>query len=205
MMSRRSLIAAAGVPAAGLTAPARDPLTVDIALRHGTADEAATRAQLERLLAAHDLRLWLFTSRVMIDRTALPHSHPILTLHTRHLRDDDLLLSTWLHEQLHWFLSEREASTTAAVEDVLTIWPDLPIGHPDGSRDAWGNGLHLLIGLLEWTALKLTLGELRARQVMGFWAEDHYRAIYRIVLDQPRRLAEVLRRHDLIWPPVASR
>jgi hypothetical protein len=205
MMSRRSLIAAAGVPAAGLTAPARDPLTVDIALRHGAADEKATRAQLERLLAAHDLRPWLFTSRVMIDRTALPHSHPILTLHTRHLRDDDLLLSTWLHEQLHWFLSEMEASTTAAVEAVLTIWPDLPIGHPDGSSDAWGNGLHLLIGLLEWTALKLTLGELRARQVMGFWAEDHYRAIYRIVLDEPRRLAEVLRQHDLIWPSVASR
>ena len=46
-------------------------------------------------------------------------SHPVLTLHTRHRRDDDLLLSTFLHEQLHWqdgaaIVLHRELDVTVA-------------------------------------------------------------------------------------------
>jgi hypothetical protein len=70
---------------------------ISISLKHGDAKERATQSQLERLLSQYDLTQWISTMSVVIDEDAIPHSHPILTLHTRHLRDDDLLLSTFVH------------------------------------------------------------------------------------------------------------
>jgi hypothetical protein len=40
---------------------------------------------LERLLKQYDLSKWIFTRKVIIDQGEIPHSHPVLTLHTRHL------------------------------------------------------------------------------------------------------------------------
>lgn len=48
----------------------------------------------ERILASYDLRRYTFTYQVIIDEKAIPHSHPVLTLHTRHLGSDEQLLST---------------------------------------------------------------------------------------------------------------
>jgi hypothetical protein len=53
---------------------------VSISLKHGDAKERATQSQLERLLAQYDLTPWIFTTSVLIDEDAIPHSHPILTL-----------------------------------------------------------------------------------------------------------------------------
>lgn len=206
-LSRRSVVAAAGVvPAMASVATGPrlgDPLAIEV--RRGTPQENETRAQLLRLLSVHDLSPWVFTDRVMIDQAALPHSHPVLTLHTRHLRDDDLLLSTFLHEQLHWFLTARPERTAAAVAALQTTYPDLPVGYPRGSSDAAGNHVHLLVGLLEWNALKLLVGELRAFQAITFWAGDHYTALYRLVLDEPAVIGSILRANDLAWPGRSGR
>ena len=86
---------------------------LDIALKHGTSNEAQTRDQLQRLLATYDLSPWIYTKSIVIDERAIPFSHPVLTLHTRHLTDDELLLSTFVHEQFHWFLAERPEATEA--------------------------------------------------------------------------------------------
>src|SRR5881397_3222002 len=71
---------------------------LEIALKHGTPNEARTRDQLQRLLVTYDLSPWFYTKSVVIDERAIPFSHPVLTLHTRHANDDELLLSTFLHE-----------------------------------------------------------------------------------------------------------
>src|SRR5688500_14429317 len=78
---------------------------LDIVLKQGTPNEAQTRDQLQRLLATYDLSPWLYTKSIVIDERAIPFSHPVLTLHTRHLKDDELLISTFVHEQFHWFLA----------------------------------------------------------------------------------------------------
>ena len=72
---------------------------IEIALKSGTPREVQTKEQLQRLLKTYDLSKWIFTRSILIDEKAIPHSHPVLTLHTRHLKDDDLLLSTFVHEQ----------------------------------------------------------------------------------------------------------
>lgn len=173
-----------------LCAP-QEPLR--IVLARDTPAERDTRAQLERLVATYDVSRWIFTCDVVIDESRLPHSHPVLTLHTRHLLDDDLLLSTFLHEQLHWRLVQRPSATDQAVEVLQGEFPDLPIGFPAGSQDAWGNYVHLIIGLLEWSALKTVIGEMRARAVITFWSQDHYTAIYGAILDNPERIAAAIR------------
>ncbi|MEO7000626.1 MAG: hypothetical protein ABI068_02350 [Ktedonobacterales bacterium] len=59
-----------------------------------------TSSQLLTLLQRYDLSRWRFTSAIEIDQQTIPHSHPTLTLHARHLDDDGLLLATYLHEQV---------------------------------------------------------------------------------------------------------
>src|SRR5262245_52213072 len=76
---------------------------IEISLKNGSRAEIKTRDQLQRLLRTYDLSKWIFTKSILIDEKAIPHSHPVLTIHTRHLKDDELLLSTFVHEQLHWF------------------------------------------------------------------------------------------------------
>src|SRR5262249_28408230 len=94
-----------------------------VTLRHGTPAERDTKIQLGRLLTRYDLSRWFFTRTVVIDEDAVPHSHPVLTLHTRHLRDDLLLLSTFVHEQSHWYVQQHRPQVDAAVADFRAIWP----------------------------------------------------------------------------------
>lgn len=105
---------------------------LSISLKHGDAKERATQSQLERLLSQYDLSQWTFTASVVIDEDAIPHSHPVLTLHTRHLSDDDLLLSTIVHEQAHWFFDQHQVDAAKAVSQLRELYPNIPVGFPKG-------------------------------------------------------------------------
>jgi hypothetical protein len=150
-----------------------------ISLAHGSHREEATREQLERLLARYDLRPWLFTREVVIDDLAIPHSHPVLTLHTRHLGSDDQLLSTFLHEELHHFESAHREEVAAAMAALEKAFPSLPVGFPDGAGSLESSYLHLIVNHLEYESLVRVIGKPRADETFVFWEGDHYRTIYR--------------------------
>lgn len=189
----------AAVMACSLGQPMFGQAAIDIALESGSRREAQTRDQLQRLLKTYDVSPWIYTKSIRIDERAIPHSHPVLTLHTRHLKDDELLLSTFVHEQFHWFLVERDQATRAAIADLRKLFPTVPKGpEAGGSRDEDSTYLHLLVCYLEQRALVRTLGELEARQVMEFWATDHYTWVYRTVLDRSRDIGVVMRAHKLL-------
>jgi hypothetical protein len=172
---------------------------INISLKHNDdAGEVQTKGQLQKLLAQYDLSRFIFTKEIIIDRSSIPHSHPVLTLHTRHLKDDELFLSTFVHEQLHWFLTQHKDETEQAVKDLRTIFPKVPVGFPEGADSEDSTYLHLLVNTLEYRADKELLGELRARQVMEFWATDHYRWVYRQVLDEGDKIRAVLRKYKLV-------
>ena len=159
-----------------------------------TADERASAENLRRLARTYDLARFLFTLEVVVDAKAIPHSHPILTLTTRH-RSDDALLAEFLHEQLHWYLSPHLQALQRAVREFEQMYPDLPVGLPLGAASRWSSYLHLAVNALELRATELYVGPQRARDVLAGW--QHYRAIYRIVLDETDRVEEVLRRHAI--------
>ena len=148
----------------------------------------------------YDLRPWTFTDDVIIDDRAIPHSHPVLTLHTRHLNHEDELLSAYVHEQLHWYFSAHQAETEAAERDLMKLYPEVPVGYPDGGNDRESTYLHLLVCLLEENADQALIGQQRTKQVMDFWAGDHYRWVYRTVLNDAPRIEAVLKAHHLDDP-----
>ena len=177
-------------------APAADE-PVAISLAHGSAAEQQTEQRLRALMASHDLAPWTITHRVVIDETDIPHSHPVLTLHARHRHDDELLLSTYVHEQLHWFLAAHPHETALAEAALRERFPKMPVGYPEGSSDEDGNYEHLLVIWLEYRADQALLGELKAREVMQFWTHDHYTWLYEKVLADPDAVGELVARYHL--------
>jgi len=171
---------------------------VDIALKQGSKEEEQTKAQLQRLLKTYDVAKWIFTKSVLIDEKSIPHSHPVLTLSTRHLRDDELLLSTFVHEQSHWFLTQNHNNTEEAKKELRVLFPKIPVGFPEGATDEESTYLHLIVVYLEYRADRELLGELKARQVMEFWATDHYTWVYKTVLERPRDIGNIVFKHKLV-------
>ncbi len=72
------------------TAAAQGP-ELKITLKNGADRERQTEEQLRRLLSEYDVARWTYTREIVIDESAIPHSHPVLTLHTRHLEEDSIL------------------------------------------------------------------------------------------------------------------
>ena len=171
---------------------------LDISLKSGSLAETQTRDQLQRLLKTYDLSKWIFTTSILIDEKAIPHSHPVLTLHTRHLKDDSLLLSSFVHEQVQWFLVQKDKETNEAIKELRGLFPKVPVGLPEGSGDEDSTYLHLLVNYLEYRADRELLGELRARQVMEFWSTDHYTWVYKTVLERTRDIGGIAYKHNLI-------
>jgi hypothetical protein len=176
-------------------------VNIEIALKHGTKIEQQTNEQLQRLLKAYDLAKWTFTKSILIDEESIPHSHPVLTLSARHVKDDELLLSTFVHEQAHWLLTQNPKATENAKQELRSMFPKVPIKPPEGASDEESTYLHLIVIYLEYRADRELLGELKARQVMEFWATDHYTWIYKTVLERPRDIGNVAFKHKLV-PPV---
>lgn len=170
---------------------------ISIELKNNSERERQTKAQLERLLATYDLRKYTFTHAVVIDEQSIPHSHPVLTLHARHLKQDDELLSTYVHEQLHWYLDEHLDQTNVAEGDLRKIYPKVPVGYPDGANDEESTYLHLIDCYLEMEADRKLLGPSRAAAVMNFWAGDHYRWVYKTVINDESAIHKVIEARHL--------
>lgn len=158
------------------------------------ARELATAQQLLGLLRRYDLARWRFTSTIRIEGGVIPHSHPTLTLNTRHWNDDTLLLSTYLHEQLHHFLDGRQEGVERAVAALRARYPQPPVGYPQGARDEYSSYAHYLICWLEWLALVEVVGANEATRAFTFWRGDHYRAIYATVMDDGEAIGAIVAR-----------
>ncbi len=193
-MGRRwaPILAAAAV----LTAVGDARAQLDVRLANDSDAERATRARLLALVEEHDVSDWIYTTEILIDQDQIPHSHPVLTLHTRSLGDDDMLVSTFIHEQFHW-LEEGEASVAfrAAMADFERMYPDAPAREGGGARDVESTYRHLIVCDLEFQGMTRLIGEARARELLT--RITHYEWIYeRVLTDQ--RVREVNERHGFV-------
>jgi hypothetical protein len=176
----------------------RSGLTISIRTATANDRERQCAAQLEQLLRQYDVGRWIFTRDILIQGGVIPHSHPVLTLNTRHVGEETLLLSLFLHEQIHWFEMERDEAFSAAISEFRTLYPSVPVGYPIGARDERSTYLHLIINSLEHQALEELLGVEAAREVIEHWSTDHYTWVYRQVLDNGSAIRAVLARHGLV-------
>jgi hypothetical protein len=172
--------------------------TVTIELKHDSETERETREQLRHLLASYDLSRYTFTHAVMIEDKVIPHSHPVLTLNTRYIGEDDKLLSTYVHEQLHWYLVAHKRETDAAKADLRKLYPKVPVGYPDGAMDEESTYLHLVDCYLELQADRQLMGPKRAAGQMEYLTGDHYRWVYKTIVDDEQTIGAVVAKHHLL-------
>lgn len=174
---------------------------VQFSTAHGNQAELATIAAIQSLRFAHDLRRFEFSKQVKIDAKTIPHSHPVLTLHTRHTPADqrDLLLSTYIHENLHWWVNSHK-NTDAAIVELEQLFPTMPVGYPQGADSERSGYAHLLVCYLEMAALRDLLSEPRVAAVQAFWQQDHYTWIYQQVATRGGEIAKVVEKYQLAVP-----
>lgn len=172
--------------------------TITISLKHGSPAERQTQMQLERLLQRYNLAPYTFTRDVVIDQDAIPHSHPVLTLHTRHLKQDDELLATFVHEQAHWFVRGHDDAESRAEQEYRALYPKVPVGYPQGAQDEQSTYLHLTVCYLEYQGMKRLVGLERAQATMEFWSHDHYTWVYQTLMRDEAKIGDVVTRNGLL-------
>ena len=170
-----------------------------ITLHSGSEDEEQAAAQFRRILATYDTQPWTFTRHVRFESGAIPHSHPTLTLSTRSLDDDPGQLATYLHEQIHWFLSARDEAVAKTIAALRQRYPDVPVGYPDGARNEYSTYLHLIVCRLELDAATHFLGERQARDLLA--GKRYYRWVYARVLEDTAEIGALLSANDLLIRP----
>jgi hypothetical protein len=168
---------------------------VDVRTHSDTPLERRGRDQLLKLLQTYDLEQWLFTRDVVIQSRVIPHSHPVLTLNTQYVEDDVAQLATFLHEQLHWFMSEHVPGDRrrAADEALRKAFPEVPSTPPEGAANEGSTYLHLIVCYLELEALSTLIGGDAARAKLAAW--NHYRWVYSTVLADTATIRDIVNRH----------
>jgi hypothetical protein len=191
----------AALVAAVMAAPAAlavDTPQITIQLAHGTPPEQLTKQTLEQVLASYDLKKYTFTRKVIIEQGATNHAFPTLTLNARFASSPDELLSSYVHEQLHWHLRNREVQQRAAVGELRRLYPVVPVGLPAGADSEYSTYGHLVDCYLEILADRELLGPDRTAAVVH--AKPWYTWIYGTVLTDEKVIAGIVDRHQLRVP-----
>ena len=187
---------------------------IEISLADETGQTREARQQLRRLLSSYDLDPWIVTQEVQIETGVDPHSHPVLTLNTNHLRDDETQLSIFLHEQAHWFVGrsvrpfapEAGEEKQAVIKDLEALYPD-----PPPAAD-YGTFVHLIVGWLELDGMAELVGKEKAREVKRGLVQQYteeplsntdksYGWYNERVLEDTREIGAILAEHGLIITP----
>jgi hypothetical protein len=173
---------------------------VELAIDLATAEAHAhkVREAVLRLDNAYGLARFDYARCIRIAPGEIPHSHPILTLNTQP-RSDHALLSLYLHEQMHWYVtwySYRHGAGWAELQaELARRYPDTPTLFPEGAGSLDSNRLHLMVNWLEVEAAGHFLGGPAAAALASI--NPIYSGIYRIVLRDWDGLSALYHRHAL--------
>jgi hypothetical protein len=173
---------------------------IDVDLDHARREADRVRDMLHALRRRHDLSRFEYTRVIRIVPGGDTFSHPILTLGNRFADNEDLLLSTYLHEQMHWYLwylgTPEKDPVAPFFDELVRRYPEAPTELPDGARNYESTYLHLVINWLEVAATSEFIGRHRAMAVAD--VQRTYRWIYRTVLRDWDALQELYERHGLV-------
>lgn len=177
-----------------------DEFRVLIDLTHAEREATRVAGLLAALRKRHDLGRFEYTRLVQIQPAGATHSHPVLTLGTRFAENEDLLLSTYLHEQMHWYLWRLGGPDHDPVapffDELVRRYPQAPTRLPEGARSYEQTYLHLVVCWLEVAAATELIGRPRAAEIAN--APWGYRWIYRTVLADWEPLGALLAEHGIL-------
>lgn len=163
---------------------------IEISTKNNSDRENTIVVLLNELLTEYDLSRWMFTNRVIIEQMVIPHSHPILTLNTSSTDKRDIL-TTFLHEQLHWYVEEYPESEKKAITEFKKRYKNVPYQNRAGARDEYSTYLHLIVCFLEYRSMASLIGEKEAKQLM--WNQNHYTWVYNKIIEDAGFIGNVLK------------
>ena len=177
-----------------------DAFRVLIDLTHAEREAARVAGLLAALRKRHDLARFEYTHLVQIQPAGATHSHPVLTLGTRFAETEDLLLSTYLHEQMHWYLWRLGGPDHDPIapffDELVRRYPQAPTRLPDGARSYEQTYLHLVVCWLEVAAATELIGRQRAAEIAN--APWGYRWIYRTAIADWEALGSLFTEHGIL-------
>lgn len=161
-----------------------------------------TKQNILHLTQVYDLTPFLYTRLIHIsnDITA-PQSHPVLTLNTINFDKPKKILSTLLHEQIHWWMMEQKTNGALAMSELKKIYLKVP---GIAGADKESTYLHLIICYLELKALAFYIGEKSAREVIleSMTNDKIYSWIYNQVLNKDFAIKKIVAKYKLLPPPL---
>lgn len=167
---------------------------------------ALTRQNLEQLIQVYDLNPVIFTREIQIESRVIPHSHPILTLNSRYAEQPNKILSSFVHEQLHWWGMKRKVAMDKAILDLKKLFPVLP--KTGLAKDENSTYLHLVICFLEYEAMIHYLNRKEANKILkDFIQKDKvYPWIYTQVYLKYKNIDGIVKKYRLspLPKPVAK-
>ena len=173
-----------------------DGFRIDLDLDHARREADRVRDMLQALRRRHDLSRYEYTRVVRVVPGSDTFSHPILTLGNRFADSEDLLLSTYLHEQMHWYLwhlgTPDSDPVAAFMDELVRRYPEAPTELPDGARNYESTYLHLVINWLEVAATGEFIGRVRACAVLALSAEPFHELQPAIPASNPPSVTRLL-------------
>ena len=174
-------------------------LRIGIDLSHAERNAIAVREMLIALRTKYDLGAYEYCKEVCIAPTVLPYSHPVIRLNTG-LVTETALLATYIHEQMHWYVtwySHKHTDQWRAVWTALEQrYPDPPIGRGEVADTLASTHLHLIVNWLEIEALSSLIGAETARAHVANL--HYYRWIYASVIRDWQALGELYASRQLV-------
>jgi hypothetical protein len=154
-----------------------------------------TSSTFEQILGTYDLHKYTFTREVIIQERAINHAFPVLTLNVFFGDRPDDLLSTYVHEQLHWYLREHDAQQKAAIRELHQLYPRVPVGLPEAADSEYSTYGHLVDCYLEIQADRELIGPKRTEKVIN--DKPWYTWIYKTVLRDEQKISDIVDAHNL--------
>jgi hypothetical protein len=180
-----------------MSTPGDLEITLDLESVRRSAERV--RETLTVLRRRFDLSPFEYSKRVRISPLEIPHSHPIITLNT--FASDELgVLSTYLHEQMHWYLTWYGQTWPAPWRELTKAlharYPDAPADPPEAAPDAFSTFMHLIIN---WLEIEATARFIAREKVIAYArARPFYRWMYRIVIEDWEALGALYAAHKLL-------
>jgi hypothetical protein len=168
---------------------------ISVSLVHGSPRERQTAETLNNVLALVNARKYTFTREIHIEEGAMNHAFPVLTLNAHFADSPDELLSSFLHEQLHWWLRNLPRKMQDAVRQLRQMYPHAPVGLPEAAETEYSTYAHLVDCHLEIQADRTLIGPERTSTVIQH--KPWYTWIYKKELDEEPRIGAVVKAQEL--------
>jgi hypothetical protein len=167
-----------------------DDFVVRLDLTSAQRSAERVRDMLFRLRKDLDLAPFEYCRKVRIAPLEIPFSHPEITLNSW-TNDELALLASYLHEQMHWYVTWFSHVHADAWRDIFARlrerYSQAPAREPEGAPDEFSIYLHLVVNWLEIEATSRFFE--RERVVAHVRALPYYRWMYRTVTDDWQALA----------------